>query len=354
MLIFCYPYSSYNTTSLYISQISLTSTTPTTTPMSSYRTISSTDLKSVDQLNFTLKSQHTSNQSYFIINDDVNNIPLINHLNIPPSIYEMKQSFQYFTKNIKLNDWLYIEDYFNSNLINLSRLFKNQFNEFNFSNVLILNPVDLTKLSDDQLTNINDLLIELMNHVSILVKQITCTNEELTTRYNSIKSNCKLTILQNFKCFKTFENSRIMFDSIIKIKSLFNDVLTNQFGNDLNCILNDIVELIYDYNTYIDDLKRQLQLQLQPITSTNNTFINEITSKITHIEETFNFNSLFITHDCNLFNDILQEVKFGFNDYINKFNDLFGKDDALLKYEIVSFDDHVKFERSLTLTNSRK
>lgn len=320
--------------------------------MSAYRTLSATDLKA-DKLNFTVKGSydHTffgtnSPRSFFFIDDNLSSsqTSLISSLDYPsrpstplpavvhpkpvidtnpPTIVELKNQLNgLFTKN-SLKSWMEAELFAGSNLSKLHEILQEH----------RLNEVDYGKLSDNDFNSIIILLDSITTTMDTLINHVDSSNSYLKDNYDSIIQSLKLEILTNFRVFKNFENSRNMFDALIAVKDLFQDLGVNNYGSDLDVIVNELIDKIFDYNNFVEDLH---------FVSKSNNDCTVIFEKINYIKSNLSKKSKIMSEGCGQFQDCLHNFLIGFKEYTHKLVNCKLSNGEVFTYEIASFDDHIK------------
>lgn len=318
--------------------------------MSAYRTLSATDMKAVDKLNFTVRGSYdhtfldscSSPRSFFFIDDNLSSsqTSLISSLDFPsqpstpipskpvidtnpPTILELQNQLEgLFTKN-SLKNWMEAELFAGLNLSKLHEVLQDHH----------LVEVDFKTLSKQDIQVATELLDNITTTLNGLIKHIYSSNKYLTEHYDSIIQNLKLQLLTNFRVFKNFENSRSMFDALVSVKDLFQDLCVNNFGHELDGIVNNLIDDIFDFNNFVEDLA-----------PTGATDINcdVIYDKIRFIETNLSENSKFISDGCVQFQDCLDNYLIGFKEYTHKLVNSNLDSSEVFTYEIVSFDDHLK------------
>lgn len=320
--------------------------------MSAYRTLSATDLKA-DKLNFTVKGSydHTffgtnSPRSFFFIDDNLSSsqTSLISSLDAPscpstpvpasvptkpvidtnpPTIVELKNQLNgLFTKN-SLKNWMEAELFAGSNLSKLHEILQ----EYR------LTEVEFGKLSDNDFNSIINLLDSITETMDTLINHIDSSNHYLKENYDSIIQTLKLKILTNFRVFKNFENSRNMLDALIAAKELFQDLGANNYGSDLDAIVNELIDKIFDYNSFVEDLK---------FVRDSNNDCAAIYEKIKFIKTNLSEDSKIMSVECGQFQDCLHDFLIGFKEYTHKMVNRKLSNGEVFTYEIASFDDHIK------------
>lgn len=341
--------------------------------MSQYRTISSTDLKSIEKLNFTFSTLNVtpSTTSFDLLNDSTyvstprgiqsNNFysnnssqsslvsleyirsaspkPVKNAQKIdtnPCSGIELQERIPLiFKKNQDLNQYFHKEFYFASNLSNLNQVLMNNNQEFEFEEGLILHPISRL-IAPKHYKQMNEMIDQIIELLDSIIKLIEDSNEDLLKKYDEmVKRPLKLAMLTNSRLYHNFEHSRLMMESLITSKKLFEAYV---FNADLfNSLVDDLINLIFDYNQYVSDY----DLGRDPSTSTTmTTDTTDLFDKIDHVESFTN------TKDCyRQFESLLVENFFVFNEFTIKGQEFIKKLAIYEKfnYEIVSLDDHLKF-----------
>lgn len=313
--------------------------------MSIYKTLSCADLLA-NKINFTLRN-HESNlhDPYFYLNDALTAsaesiILLLDEFTSPspvpvtlrypkaakpdsnpPLVTELRNAIPaIFEANRSLDEYFHGELFFAANLAAVSDSFLNK--DFAFPGHLILNP---SSFSDNETKH---MLADIHTKVADFKALVMNHNSRIILEYGNIIQVLKLTILSNSRIFKNFENSRVMFESLLKVKHLLD---LNEYSSELDIAVSDLGDAIYDYNQYVEDK------------GTNaSTLSGSTASTIYSIESELNPHSQFITNDCARLLSLLDEVKLSFSEYVDNFHKRqFGASDYY-QYEIVSFDDHLK------------
>lgn len=316
-------------------------------------TMSSTDLKSIDKLNFTVRAfdlPHESSRALFSFADtrSPSELSLVSSLDYsvvgsplrpsspvalnvpprdsnPPTIRELKQTIpQLFVQSQLLTQYFHGEYFFGHNLQELHYVCGGD-----GLNILRCVPDGVSDSNHEQL---GDLLTNLLDSAQSLIAHIQATNEELELAYYLIKQSLKLTILANGRIHKDFENSRAMLTGLIQAKQTFQTFMTRGYGNDLNIMIDDLKDLIEEYNSLAEEADNEL-----PVSS-------DLTRKREDFEKILLPLADFISKDCKVFLDTLDEVVLAFTEYVQSCQHSHLDDDCVFKYEIVSFDDHIKSE----------
>lgn len=314
--------------------------------MSIYKTLSCADLPAVNKLNFTLRTNECNlHDPYFYLNDALNAsaesvILLLDEFKSPspvpvspryskgakpdsnpPLVAELRKAFPaIFGANRSLDEYFHGDLFFAANLAAVADTFLNK--EFAFPGHFILNP---SPFSD---TETKRMLTDIREKIAEFKALVIEHNSRIILEYGNIKQVLKLTILSNSRIFKNFENSRVMYESLLKIKELLD---LTEYSSKLNIAVSDLCDAIYDYNHYVEG---------KATNASRSTSFSD--PAVYTIESELNTQSQFITNDCTKLLSLIEEVKLSFSEYVDNFHkQQFGPTDYYY-YEIVSFDDHLK------------
>lgn len=180
--------------------------------------------------------------------------------------------------------------------------------------------------------------------------RIQVFNFEVGRRYYSIMNSLRLLLLLNVKSYGVLENSRVMLTSLRDVKKLFGELNFANFDD----ILGNVKEALDNYNDYCDEIwdiiDKDNKKDRDTRSNTGSLLMNQGYQEFTqsHLEVTKRLlkESDFIRDECTVFQNILEEVVYGFGDFFKYMKGVRfpynNNGEAYLCYEIILFDDHLK------------
>ncbi|CUM64278.1 uncharacterized protein PRCAT00001876001 [Priceomyces carsonii] len=331
--------------------------------MSVYRTISATDLKQNDSLKFSFKcSEFSENGSLPFLNHNDSGSSIVSELSCfseteeisaevkpeiesdAPTLWEMETEFPVLFKSRQsLDQFFVMEDFLSHSMSGLSEHFMNK--EFDFGDNFILRPLkqeDFENLCENDQLHLIGTLKKIEKASLELIHLVRTFNDSLLKDYDTIKKDLKLIILYNSRSIKKFENSRVMFDTLKRIKCMLLERLDDCFCDNLNSLADEIIDLLYDFNQSAEEAASSVAKN--SITSCNRW--EKFHNMVSFVESNLSTSSNFIKNECTILAYLIHEIKVIYEEYISKFRVYkFERKDDKFRYEIVSFDDYIKSQK---------
>lgn len=274
----------------------------------------------------------------------------------PVTIDDIYVELPGFARALNIEDFFASEDFFATNLANITDTLINH----GRASESILCPVSksfFTALPASKQTALiymaKQLVLKLLN-LKTLIQDFNVTFNE---KYEKILTEVRLAILLNVKALYHLENSRAMAVALCKFKALFE----NLNFDGLHEVLNEINDLIFDYNEHVDLLESKYgtsETNQAPsedgaassgaASSSANALANySMLNRLSfQVDSLLHRQSEFVTKDCANYKNRIQKIMVAYTDFFNKFKKAVRESNnnrhALFEYEIILFDDHLK------------